>query len=118
MEEYSIEDFKPPDEDMVERVLTNSKMISLMSEDADGETRAILESASRSLKILLAMAVSGSYLHRKESYFNKELSSLAESLYDRLLMADSTQITDEDTRVLANFRAWLEADADEDEIFD
>lgn len=108
MDDYFIEEFRPPDDEMIDFVLTISSAMTKMSEDADDQpfVQQTLLSASRSLKILLAMAVAGHHLYRKESEESDRLAQLAESLYDRLLMTDHNQAREEDAQVLVNFRQW------------
>lgn len=109
------EEFRPPDSEMVDYVLSSSCILDEMSARASmtRDDSQALASASRSLKVMLAMAMSGFALYSTELEHANALSVLSESLYDRLMLTDPSQITDIDILPLTKWREYRKSFIDE-----
>jgi hypothetical protein len=106
-DDYFLEEFRPPDADMVDYILTTSRMVNNLAESQDTEdNRLLLESTSRSLKVLLAMAVAGYNLYKTEMTHGNILLEVSEGLYDRLVLTDNGQVRESDSLAINEYREW------------
>lgn len=111
-------EFRPPDDSMIEFILgTSLALASISKNDAltDDES-AVLERASHSMKVMLAMAVGGHFLFTNEAKHADALAELAGKLYDHLVLSGVPDASEFDIDALHAFMAYREEGPDVDEL--
>ena len=100
-------EFRPPDEEMIDYILATSTLLNKIGkyENVSEEDAQVISTASRSLMVLLAMAMSGFALYSAETDHAESLAGLSQALYDRLALNDPRQIGDID---ISPILAWQE----------
>lgn len=101
-------EFRAPDEDMVDFMLGMSNDLRAISSDetlTHSQAEAIKQ-ASHSMRVLLAMSIAGHHLFMAESRHADALANLVENLYDRIVMSESNSEPDVDISALVDFRAF------------
>jgi hypothetical protein len=108
-------EFRPPDEDMVEFILATSTLLSKISkyENMSEEDAQVISAASRSLLVLMAMAVSGFSLFSTETDHAQSLADLSQALYDRLVFTDPSLMSEIDISPITEWQDYRKALIDE-----
>lgn len=108
-------EFRPPDEDMVEYILATSTLLSKISkyENMSEEDAQVISTASRSLLVLMAMAVSGFSLFSTETDHAQSLADLSQALYDRLVFTDPSLMSEIDISPITEWQDYRKALTDE-----
>ena len=108
-------EFRPPDEDMVEYILATSTLLSKISkyENMSEEDAQVISTASRSLLVLMAMAVSGFSLFSTETDHTQSLADLSQALYDRLVFTDPSLMSEIDISPITEWQDYRKALTDE-----
>jgi hypothetical protein len=108
-------EFRPPDEDMVEFILATSTLLSKISkyENMSEEDARVISAASRSLLVLMAMAVSGFSLFSTETDHAQSLADLSQALYDRLVFTDPSLMSEIDISPITEWQDYRKALTDE-----
>ena len=108
-------EFRPPDEDMVEFILATSTLLSKISkyENMSEEDAQVISAASRSLLVLMAMAVSGFSLLSTETDHAQSLADLSQALYDRLVFTDPSLMSEIDISPITEWQDYRKALIDE-----
>ena len=102
-------EFRPPDEQMVDYMIGLSEELSKMATTIDmpNSSREVLEVASRSIKLLLAMAISGHTLFIGEGRRTDEIADVARSLYDILFLIEPSALDSvANLDVLRRYSEW------------
>lgn len=109
-----LNEFRPPDEDMIQYMLDMSSYLVMLAKKPDmTETeRLTVSRAAHSMKVLLAMAVGGHILFEQESKFADELHKTATLLYDKLMLTDPALADSVDIGPLIRFRNYREDGVD------
>jgi hypothetical protein len=110
VEEASFSEFRPPDDSMIEYMLNLSASLTLISnrdELAENDSQ-ILKRAAHSMRVLLAMAVSGHMLFAIEGKHADALANLCSTLYDNLLLSGVIDIEEFDISALNSFTTYRE----------
>jgi hypothetical protein len=103
---------------MIEYMLNLSASLTLIANRphlAEPDSQ-ILKQASRSMRVLLAMAVSGHMLFTVEGKHADALANLSSNLYDNLLLSGIIDIEDFDISALSSFRSYREEGPDVSDI--
>lgn len=113
-DEPFLNEFRPPDDDMIEYMLNMSSYLFMFSkkEELTETERLTLAQASHSMKVLLAMAIGGHILYEQESKFADELHQVGSSLYDKAMLLDPGTIAEFDIGPLIRFRNYREDGVD------
>lgn len=108
-------EFRPPDEDMVEFILATSTLLSKISkyENMSEEDAQVISAASRSLLVLMAMAVSGFSLFSTETDHAQSLADLSQALYDRLVFTDPSLMSEINISPITEWQDYRKALTDE-----
>ena len=108
-------EFRPPDEDMVEYILATSTLLSKISkyENMSEEDAQVISTASRSLLVLMAMAVSGFSLFSTETDHTQSLADLSQALYDRLVFTNPSLMSEIDISPITEWQDYRKALTDE-----
>ena len=108
-------EFRPPDEDMVEFILATSTLLSKISkyENMSEEDAQVISAASRSLLVLMAMAVSGFSLFSTETDHAQSLADLSQALYDRLVFTDPSLMSEINISPITEWQDYRKALIDE-----
>lgn len=83
-------EFRPPDPEMIDYMMGLSGALESMCdiENLSVEHQGILEVSARSIKILLAMAISGHQLYMAEGHRLDGMADVARTLYDMLFLIE------------------------------
>lgn len=111
-------EFRPPDDEMIEFMLTVSDDLGELSSDSrlTEAERALLEVSSRSIKVLLAMSISGHALFIAEGRRLDAIANVARSLHDILFLIEPSALESvENINALKEYSEW-EDSAGTDEI--
>lgn len=116
MDEIFLNEFRPPDEPMIEFILRMSVSLNAIArkESLDSEDAEVMERASHSIKVMLAMAVGGHFLFTNESKHSDALAELAGRLYDHLVLSGMDEGID--IQALRDFQAYREEGPDVEQM--
>lgn len=118
MDEIFMNEFRPPDDSMIEFILATSLALGFISQrdDINADDALVLERAAHSIKVMLAMAVGGHFLFTNEAKHADALADLASRLYDHLVLSGVEGASDFDIEALRAFQAYREEGPDVDEL--
>lgn len=118
MDEIFMNEFRPPDDSMIEFILNTSLALGYISkrDDLDADASLVLERASHSIKVMLAMAVGGHFLFTSEAKHADALADLASRLYDHLVLSGVPGASDFDIEALHAFHAYREEGPNVDDL--
>ena len=105
----SMSEFRPPDSKMIDYMLELSGDIEKLSnlDELNHSQKATLEVASRSIKLLLAMAISGHTLFIAEGRRLDAMADLARTLHDILLLTEPSALDSvANLDVLRDYSQW------------
>lgn len=119
MDDIFLNEFRPPDDSMIEFILSTSMALNVIAQNEDlaDSSREVIERASHSIKVMLAMAVGGHALFVNESSHADALASLAGQLYDRLLLSGLLDGQSIDIAALQNFHEYRQEGPDVSGLF-
>lgn len=108
-------EFRPPDQEMIDYILVTSTLLSKISkyDNISEEDAQVMSTASRSLLVLMAMAVSGFSLFSAETEHAQSLADLSQSLYDRLVFTDPSLISEIDISAVTAWQDYRKELSDE-----
>lgn len=118
MDEIFLNEFRPPDDSMIDYMLNLSASLTLVS-NRDALTHndsEILKRCAHSMRVLLAMAVGGHVLFTGEAKHADALADLASGMYDMMLLSGLPDIESFDISALENFRRYRVEGPDVSEI--
>lgn len=118
MDDLFLTEFRPPDDSMIEFILNTSIALGIISkrETLSVEDSAVLERASHSIKVMLAMAVGGHFLFTSEAKHADALADLCGRLYDHLVMSGIPDAPEFDIDALKAFQSYREEGPDVDDL--
>lgn len=118
MDDMFMNEFRPPDDSMVEFILNTSTALTAISkkETLNTDDTLVLERAAHSIKVMLAMAVGGHFLFTNEAKHSDALAELASRLYDHLILSGVQGADDFDIEALKQFQSYREEGPDVEEM--
>lgn len=118
MDDMFMNEFRPPDDSMVEFILNTSTALGSISkkETLNTDDTLVLERAAHSIKVMLAMAVGGHFLFTNEAKHSDALAELASRLYDHLILSGVQGADDFDIDALKKFQSYREEGPDVEEM--
>jgi hypothetical protein len=118
MDEIFLNEFRPPDSEMIDYMLNLSASLSLVSnrEEVTRNDSEVLKRCAHSMRVLLAMAVGGHVLFTGEAKHADALADLATALYDTLVLSGIADVESFDISALEEFRRYRVEGPDVSEI--
>lgn len=118
MDDIFFNEFRPPDNSMIEFVLNSSVALRTISgkDFLSEDDRTILQHSSHTMKVMLAMAVGGHFLFTSEAKHADALAELAGYLYDCLMLSGVDGFGDIDIQPLQDFHQYREEGPNPDDL--
>lgn len=111
MEDFFIQEFRPPDDEMIQYILGCAEDLEQISSDIGLTTsnQQLVKQSAHTMRVLLAMAISGHFLFSKEADHAEALSALAQRLFDELVMVSPSTAFSFDISDLHKFFEYRDA---------